>query len=91
MGIRTGLGVPSHDMLWGCAGSLGKVLKWVIVFLPGEGNLILGLSNGGILKKHLLSQLRWQQSWAQDGDEVALACLFLSSPWTSSMSLLAFF
>lgn len=66
------------------------MLKWLIVVLPGEINLILGLSNQGILKKHLLSQLRWQQSWAQDGDEVALACLFLSSPWSSSMGLLAF-
>lgn len=66
------------------------MLKWLIVVLPGEINLILGLSNQGILKKHLLSQLRWQQSWAQDGDEVALACLFLSSPWSSSMSLLDF-
>lgn len=77
-------------MLCVCAGGLGKVLKWLIVVLPGEINLILGLSNQGILKKHLLSQLRWQQSWAQDGDEVALACLFLSSPWSSSMGLLAF-
>ena len=60
MVIRTGLGLLSHDMLWVCAGSRGKVLKWLIVVLLGEGNLILGLSDRGILKKHLLSQLRWQ-------------------------------
>lgn len=43
--VGTGLWLPSHDMLRGCAGSLGKYFKGLLFSFPCEGKLVLVIRN----------------------------------------------